>query len=121
MKLKNNQQGFTLIEMMVVIAVIGILSAAVLAGLGPSRAKARDARIISGLNQIRTIAETVYNPVNNNPYNGLVEAAASVTDDIESQGTSVDIDVATPFEYSASAKLASSDEIYCVDSSGYSG
>src|SRR3989338_8812962 len=48
------------IEMMVVIAVIGILSAAVLAGLGPSRQKARDARIITELTGARGLAESLY-------------------------------------------------------------
>ncbi len=54
--------GFTLIEMLVVIAMIGILSAVVLTALGPSRDKAKDARIISDVNQARAIAETHYNP-----------------------------------------------------------
>ncbi len=54
--------GFTLIEMLVVIAMIGILSAVVLTALGPSRDKAKDARIISDVNQARAIAETYYNP-----------------------------------------------------------
>jgi len=122
MKLKNNQQGFTLIEMMVVIAVVGILSAAVLAGLGPSRAKARDARVISGLNQIRTIAETVYDPTSNDPYSTLTTAAASVTADIATQGNPATITpTSDKFGFAASAKLPSNDKLYCVDSSGFSG
>lgn len=59
--MKNNK-GFTLIEMLVVIAMIGILSAVVLTALGPSRQKAQDARIISDVNQARAIAEGYYNP-----------------------------------------------------------
>ncbi len=56
--IKNtNRKGFTLIEMLVVIGMIGVLAAAVLTALGPSRAKARDARVISGLNQLAALAE----------------------------------------------------------------
>ncbi|MDI6734476.1 MAG: type II secretion system protein [Patescibacteria group bacterium] len=58
----KNKKGFTLIEMMVVIGVIGILAALVLTAVGPSRNKARDARIISSVNQTRAIIETMYNP-----------------------------------------------------------
>ncbi len=60
----SQRKGFTLIEMLVVIAIIGILSAAVLVSLGPSRDKAKDARIISGLEQARLLAEAHYDSVN---------------------------------------------------------
>ncbi|MEK7512959.1 MAG: type II secretion system protein [Patescibacteria group bacterium] len=53
--------GFTLIEMLVVVAVIGILASVTLVALGPSRAKARDARIISAVSQARLIAEASFN------------------------------------------------------------
>jgi prepilin-type N-terminal cleavage/methylation domain-containing protein len=56
----KNTKGFTLIEMLVVVAIIGILSAVVLVALGPSRNKAKDARIISALQQARVLWETMY-------------------------------------------------------------
>jgi len=54
----RQNKGFTLIEMLVVVGMIGVLAAAVLTALGPSRQKARDTRVISGLNQLAAIAET---------------------------------------------------------------
>ena len=63
----TNRKGFTLIEMLVVIGMIGVLAAAVLTALGPSRAKARDARVISGLNQLAALAEANFD---GNSYSG---------------------------------------------------
>ena len=57
--MKKNS-GFTLIEMLVVVAVIGILSSVLLTSLGPAKSKAKDARIIQEIDQARTIAETIY-------------------------------------------------------------
>lgn len=49
--------GFTLIELMVVIAIIGVLSSVVLSSLNSARAKARDSARQADLNQIRLAFE----------------------------------------------------------------
>lgn len=68
--------GFTLIELMIVIAIIGLLSSMVSVSLSYARIKARDARRISDLAQIRTALELYYSdhgtypPIyNNSNYN----------------------------------------------------
>ena len=58
--MKKNTRGFTLIELLVVIAIIGILSSVVLVSLNSARAKGKDARIISDVQQTRTLLETGY-------------------------------------------------------------
>lgn len=59
-------KGFTLIEMLIVIAIIGILSSMILVGLGSARAKARDSRRISDIRQIQNGLEIYYS--NNQTY-----------------------------------------------------
>ncbi len=53
-------RAFTLIELLVVIAIIGLLSSVVLASLNTARAKARDAKRFSDLEQVRTALEMYY-------------------------------------------------------------
>ncbi len=58
-KLKT-QRGFTLIEILIVVAIIGILASIILVGLGSFRARGRDARRISDLRQTQNGLELYY-------------------------------------------------------------
>ena len=53
-------RAFTLIELLVVIAIIGLLSSVVLASLDTARAKARDAKRFSDLEQVQVALEAYY-------------------------------------------------------------
>lgn len=57
----NQRKGFTLIEMLIVIAIIGILASILLVGLGTFRGRGRDARRISDLRQVQNALELYFN------------------------------------------------------------
>jgi len=63
--MRNKNQGFTLIELLVVIAIIGLLASIVLVSLQGARAKARDARRMHDLSQIRTALFLYYDAYGN--------------------------------------------------------
>src|SRR3989344_640620 len=56
----DRNKGFTLIELLVVIAIIGVLATLLLLQLGGARAKARDAKRISDVTQVRTAIEQYF-------------------------------------------------------------
>lgn len=58
--IKIKKYGFTLIEVLIVIIIIGILAAAVVLALNNSRAKARDVRRITDIKQMQTALELYY-------------------------------------------------------------
>lgn len=116
----HKKEGFTLIEMMVVIAVVAILSAAVLAGLAPSRNKAKDSRIISGVQQARAVVEGLYDPFSGGyPVSEPAAAVgyASVEADVVKLNTTGLTYTASGGSFAISASLASGGS-YCVDSAG---
>src|SRR4051812_40590422 len=73
----KTRRGFTLIVLLVVIAIIGILSAVVLATLGLARGKGNDASVKSNLNNARKQAEIFYD-ANGAQYVGTVGTANDV-------------------------------------------
>lgn len=74
----QNKNGFTLIELIVVIAIIGILAAVVLSALNASRAKGRDAQRVSQVQEFLKAAELYYTSNGMYPDDGTVDGAAAV-------------------------------------------
>jgi prepilin-type N-terminal cleavage/methylation domain-containing protein len=58
-----SKKGFTLVELLVVISIIGLLSTIAVVSLGGSRAKARDAKRLADMRQLMT-ALNLYQEVN---------------------------------------------------------
>lgn len=56
-----DRKGFTLIEILIVVAIIAILASIVLVGLGPTQQAGRDARRLSDLHEVQNGLELYYN------------------------------------------------------------
>lgn len=54
------KRGFTLIEILIVVAIIAILASVVLVGLGPTQQAGRDARRLSDLREVQNGLELFY-------------------------------------------------------------
>lgn len=57
----DKKKGFTLLELLVVIAIIGLLSGVVMISIGKARMRARDAKRVQDLRQIRAAIESYAN------------------------------------------------------------
>lgn len=66
--IKKNQTAFTLMELLVVIAVISILAGMIMVSMSGSRQKARDTRRKSDLDQIALVLEQYYDNQSPNQY-----------------------------------------------------
>ena len=60
MKNLFSKKGFTLIEILIVVAIIGILASVVVVGLGPAQKKGRDSRRVSDLRSVQNALELYY-------------------------------------------------------------
>lgn len=63
----NTRRGFTLTELLVVIFIIGLLSAVIFPRFGPMREKARDTERMTDVLQIQTYVEMHFNRTGSYP------------------------------------------------------
>ena len=121
----QKKTGFTLIELLVVIAIIGILASIVLVSLGGARKKAKDARAIAAMAQIRTQAEIIAETEGDYSslactHTDLQTLCADINDQVGAEPTITPSTDGT--QYCAYVKLLTAkggvDQYYCIDSSG---
>jgi len=82
----KRKRGFTLIELLVVIAIIGILASIVLVSFPSANNKAKDARVLSAMNQLRDKAAVYY--IDNGNYTAFICTLADIKplcDDIKAK------------------------------------
>lgn len=74
---KSAQQGFTLIELMIVVAIIGILAAVALPQYQTYVAKSQAARVMTEIGSLKTIVETCLLEGRTTPVDGTTAAPAA--------------------------------------------
>lgn len=74
----NERKGFTLIEILIVVAIIAILASIVLVGLGPTQESGRDARRLGDLHDVQNVLELYYNKCGSYPGGGATCAASAL-------------------------------------------
>lgn len=118
----TNKEGFSLVELLIIILVTTVLLGIVIVTIGPSRNKGKDGEIIRGVNEARGVVEASYDPESAAPYSKAMEDPrfSDISSEISKNGSSLDVscDAAyTKCAFSASL-LADDTKYYCVDTSG---
>lgn len=114
--------GFSLIEILVVVAIIGLLASVVVAGVSFARSRAKDARVKSSVRQMRVLAES--NAVETGIYDLVPTPDASegfiLAGDISSQGGELVQTVSALGETYCAASVLISDNSknFCIDTTG---
>lgn len=85
----NERKGFTLIEILIVVAIIAILASIVLVGLGPTQQSGRDARRLSDLHEVQNALELYYNKCGYYPGTGTAGCGAVATGGYTDMATQV--------------------------------
>jgi len=105
---RSRAKGFTLIEILIVVAIIAILASVVLVGLGPTQSLGRDARRVSDLHEVQNGLELYYNaqgayPIgNDSAWSNFGTALTSIVPSI----TSIPSDPSTGKSYDYSSDAA---------------
>jgi len=127
--------GFSLVELLIVITIIGILSTIILNSLSTSRARAYDSKVAQQLSSFRTAAEMYFNSQSPTGYGpAAVNCGSGIFNNFDPQNGTPGVYIAsgnlpeatvvvcssTDSAYAVKATLYDSNRYWCVDSKGAS-
>ena len=119
----QTQKGFTLIELLVVIAIIGILAGMVVVNMSSAPTAAKNAKIQSYFDQLRTTATVWF--TNQNTYFGFDAAGSGDGATLKTKIGEVSntyYSSSTASAFCARAQYVGTTTLWCVDSTnGFSG
>jgi prepilin-type N-terminal cleavage/methylation domain-containing protein len=115
MRKKSKKGGFTLIEILVVVLIIGLLAAVILASLGSSRDKGSNGAIRSGVDSLRKQAEVLYNNMNLSYGGGTM---SDVTNCVTSPSANTIFNAATGTDAAIIAKMVADINLKAGGTSG---
>ena len=126
--MNKKSKGFTIIELLVVVAIIAVLASIVLVNVTSYIAKGKDASIKGNLATIRTNAAVLYEGTNPSSYATFITTGCTAGHStfmspraaITSAGGTVDCPTASATAWCVKSTLNVSGS-WCVDSTGYSG
>jgi prepilin-type N-terminal cleavage/methylation domain-containing protein len=121
-----NNKGFTLIELLTVIAIIAILAAITLVTFPVAQSRAKDARTINAMQQLRVAAEAsrgAYGDYRQVKETGsadptIVSLVAEINDNAQDLTM---VPAAPTTKYCAEATLQAGGRTWCIDSAMFSG
>jgi len=124
----KKREGFTIVELLIVVAIIGILATIVIVSLREASDRARNTKMITSVTQIRKIAEDMYiqepsgyellcsGGVLNGDYSDILVV---LENDVEKYGGTIVSCYDSRYSYCLSAQLTGSTERYfCIDDQG---
>lgn len=86
MRFYTLKKGFTLLELMIVIAIIGLLALIILASVGQARAKGRDAHRIKSVKEIDKAIGLYYDDNGHYPAENTARSGSTVATDVCAKG-----------------------------------
>lgn len=128
--------GFSLIELLIVITIIGVLSSIILNTLSDSRARAYNSKIKQQLSSFRTAAEIYFTNQEPSGYGpATLDCGAEMFGNVDAANGTPGLyiapgnlpDFSTPVcqssntAYAVKAPLYSGNEYWCIDNKGFSG
>jgi len=120
--MQKTQKGFTIIELIVVIAIIAVLATIVAINVTSYIAKGKDASIKGNMANIQTVAATVFDASGTSGVlstaPGYVSAKAAIED---ANGTQTIVENVSTISAWCIETVLNDSTTWCVDSTGYKG